>query len=37
MEKAFEMAKNVKCTPASDTDFTLPADVTFTDQCALME
>ncbi len=37
MEKAFEMAKNVKCEPASGADFTIPKDVTFTDQCAMME
>lgn len=37
MEKAFEMAKNVKCEPASSADFTIPKDVTFTDQCAMME
>lgn len=37
MEKAFDMAKNVKCEPASGADFTLPKDVTFTDQCAMME
>ena len=37
MEKAFEMAKNVKCEPASDSDFALPKDVIFTDQCAVLE
>lgn len=37
MEKAFEMAKNVKCEPASGADFTIPKDVAFTDQCAMME
>lgn len=37
MEKAFEMAKNVKCEAAPAVDFTLPKDVTFTDQCAMME
>ncbi|MGB4833976.1 MAG: hypothetical protein WBP40_03020 [Candidatus Moraniibacteriota bacterium] len=37
MEKAFDMAKNVKCEPASGADFTIPKDVTFTDQCAMLE
>jgi hypothetical protein len=37
MEKAFEMAKNVKCEPASGADFTIPKDVAFTDQCEMME
>lgn len=37
MEKAFDMAKNVKCEPVSGADFTIPKDVTFTDQCAMME
>ncbi|MFZ1627270.1 MAG: hypothetical protein WAT81_05755 [Candidatus Moraniibacteriota bacterium] len=37
MEKAFDMAKNVKCEPTSGADFTIPKDVIFTDQCAMME
>lgn len=37
MERAFEMAKNVKCEPATGADFTIPKDVVFTDQCAMME
>ena len=37
MERAFEMAKNVKCEPASSGDFTIPKDITFTDQCEMME
>jgi hypothetical protein len=34
---ALDMAKNVKCSPASSADFTLPSDITFTDQCAMMK
>ncbi len=37
MEKAFDAAKNVKCQPATGADFTVPKDITFTDQCALIE
>jgi hypothetical protein len=37
MEKAFDMAKNVKCQPATGADFTVPKDITFTDQCAMIE
>ncbi|MFA9262203.1 MAG: hypothetical protein ACEQSB_02490 [Undibacterium sp.] len=40
MEKAFDMAKNVKCEAAGTVavaDFSIPSDITFTDSCALME
>ena len=37
MQEAFNMAKDVKCEAAPKVDFTLPKDVTFTDQCAMME
>jgi hypothetical protein len=37
MQQAFEMAKNVKCEAASAVDFALPKDITFTDQCRVME
>lgn len=37
MEKAFDMAKNVKCEPAPDIVLSWPRDIVFTDQCALME
>lgn len=37
MEKAFETAKNVQCEPVSGIDFAAPKDITFTDQCAMME
>ncbi len=33
----FDMAKNVRCEAASDVDLSVPADVIFTDQCAMME
>lgn len=33
----FEAAKNVSCSPATGTDFSAPADITFTDQCAQMK
>lgn len=36
-QKSFDMAKNVSCEPALGVDFTIPATVQFTDQCALME
>lgn len=37
MQAAFEMAKNVKCEASTGADFSMPAGVTFTDQCALLE
>ncbi len=37
MRAAFDVAKNVQCEAAGMVDFTLPKDVTFTDQCAMME
>lgn len=37
MREEFEMAKNVSCEPASGVDWSLPSDVVFTDQCAMME
>jgi hypothetical protein len=33
----FDTAKNVKCVPAESADFTIPSDITFTDQCAMMQ
>lgn len=33
----FDAAKNVSCSPTSDTDFSVPKDVTFADQCAAMK
>ena len=33
----FDMAKNVKCELADNADFELPKDITFADQCAMME
>lgn len=37
VKATFDFAKNVKCEPSTDADFSLPKDVTFTDQCAMME
>lgn len=37
MQSAFDVAKNVACEAAPNADFSLPKDVAFTDQCALME
>lgn len=37
MEKTFDMAEGVKCVAAPETDFTVPSDIVFTDQCAMME
>jgi hypothetical protein len=34
---ALEMAKNVKCSPAGDINLTVPTDITFTDQCTMMQ
>lgn len=34
---ALDAAKNVSCKPASDVDFSIPTDITFTDQCAMMK
>lgn len=36
-KETFDAAKNVKCSPATNTDFSVPQDVTFTDQCAAMK
>ncbi len=35
--KSFDTAHDVKCEPVSSVDFSLPTDVTFTDQCAMMQ
>ena len=35
--KTFESAKNVSCEPATTADFSVPADVVFTDQCEMMK
>ena len=34
---ALDMAKNVQCNPAESVDLTVPKDITFTDQCAMMK
>ena len=34
---ALDMAKNVKCDPAESVDLTVPKDITFADQCAMMK
>lgn len=36
-EDRFENALNVNCTPAEAVDFSLPADIKFTDQCEVMK
>lgn len=36
-EKSFEMAQNVRCEPATSEDFSIPTDVTFVDQCAMIK
>ena len=36
-EKTFDNATNVQCEPNSGADFTIPSDVTFTDQCEMMK
>lgn len=35
--KSFDGAKNVSCTVATNTDMSVPKDIIFTDQCAMME
>lgn len=37
IRKGFDMAQNVQCEAALSADLSLPADITFTDQCAVME
>lgn len=36
-EAAFDAARDVSCTPASGVELSVPKDVTFTDQCAMMK
>lgn len=36
-DEVFEAAKNVRCEATGDGDFAVPEDITFTDQCAMME
>lgn len=36
-EGTFNAATNVKCEPNNDADFTIPSDITFTDQCEMMK
>ncbi len=36
-EDKFNAAQNIQCTPTSNIDFSLPKDITFTDQCAMMK
>ncbi len=36
-EAALDMAKNVQCNPIESVDLTVPKDITFTDQCAMMK
>jgi len=36
-EKTFDNALDVKCEPNSGGDFTIPSDITFTDQCEMMK
>lgn len=35
-QESFDNAQNVKCEPATDEDFSIPADITFVDQCEMM-
>lgn len=37
VREGFDMAQNVQCEESGKIDLTLPSDVTFTDQCAMME
>lgn len=36
-EAALDTAQDVRCEAAGTTDFSVPTDVTFTDQCAMLE
>lgn len=35
--EGFDLAQNVSCRPAPMADFSIPTDITFTDQCAMMK
>ncbi len=37
MREELDLAKNVSCQPATEVDWSLPQDVVFTDQCAMMQ
>lgn len=37
MRDELDMAKNVSCQPAAGVDWSLPKDITFVDQCAMMQ
>lgn len=34
--QSFDNAQNVNCVAADDTDFSIPSDITFTDQCEML-
>lgn len=36
-EKTFDNVTDVKCEPSSSADFSIPTDVTFSDQCEMMK
>jgi hypothetical protein len=36
-EKSFETAQDVSCRDIGSADFSVPSDVTFADQCAMMQ
>lgn len=35
-QESFDNAQNVRCEPAGSEDFSIPADITFVDQCAML-
>lgn len=37
VKDTFDAAKNVRCSPATGADFSIPQDVTFADQCTAMK
>lgn len=37
LQASLDAAKNVSCQPTTEADFSVPSDITFTDQCALMK
>lgn len=37
MRDTFDTAQNVNCEPASTVDFSVPKEITFVDQCAMMQ
>jgi hypothetical protein len=37
LQESFATAENVRCTPATSEDFSIPTDIVFTDQCEMLK